>query len=154
MNKQIDKILKVLKLCVVVIWVAAVLCVLAGENGAFLNWTVEPNGQEEFVLNSVAVCLTLFGTPLSLKFFNLCTAHTLRRMNNDEALHAYLVHGCVRCVMLMLIVMSDVVIYYITANNVTGGLCALIVLTISLVCWPKREQIDTYLEKVNADEEG
>ncbi|MCR5313956.1 MAG: hypothetical protein K6E54_10050 [Bacteroidaceae bacterium] len=152
MEKKIQEILLILKSTIVALWSISIILVILGENNIFADWIVEPNSQEEFVLNCVVIFLTVIGVPLSLKFYNLCTTHSLRRMNNDEALQSYLVHACVRNVVLLLIIAIDIVVYYITAN-ITGAMCALIVAMISLYCWPKRVQLDEYLEKVNADEE-
>lgn len=151
MEKRINSILVLLKITLSCVWLGAAAFLIMGELGVYANVAVDQNGQEAFVLNCVAICLTIIGVPLTLKFFKLCTIHSLRRMNNDEALDRYVLHSVIRNIVMMIIACMDVSVYYITANDLSGALCALIVVVISLFCYPNRKQLDEYLEKVNSD---
>lgn len=152
MGKKINKILLVLKASVIGELALSAIFVLLGELDVFNDYVVDPHGEEEFILNSVAICLTILGIPLSIKFYTLCTRHALCRMNNDEALSKFLMHGVIRNSTFGLISVVDIMIYYLTMN-IAGALCCLVVCVLTIIyCWPKRKQIDVYLEKVNQEE--
>ncbi len=142
----------VLKASVIAGCIISAIIVLLGELNVFQDYVVEPHGEDEFILNSVAICLTLLGIPLSIKFYTLCTRHALCRMNNDEALNKFLKHGVIRNSTFGLIAVVDIMIYYLTLN-IAGALCALVVGVLTIIyCWPKKQQIDVYLEKVNQED--
>lgn len=150
MEKRIKLLLKMIKGSLILTWVVGIVAVILGETSCFVDFAVEPHSQDEFICNGIAICITIIGLPLVVKIFNLCTTRSLRRMDNDEALDRYGRYAYARSIAFMLMVGADVVIYYMTMN-ITGAMCALCVLVFTLVCWPKREQIVSYLEKVNQE---
>jgi len=151
MEKRIIQILKTLKLYYILPLIGAIVFIVMGEFDIFGSYAVEPNSNAEYICNSVAIVLTIIGLPGILKVFNLGTAHTLCRMDNDEALSRYLKYSLFRNISFAIIVVADIVVYYMTMN-ITGALCALSALVVSLTCWPKQEQITAYLERVNQDD--
>ena len=151
MEKKAERILLFIKYSIVASWLVAIAVAVCGELSLFTDYVVEPKSEEEFVLNSVAICLTIFGVPLTLKFFTLCTRHSLRRMDNDEALSRLLRYALVRNFTLCAIAVVDLFAYYLTFN-IAGAMCALVVgVVMLLMCWPKRTYIASYLEKVNEE---
>lgn len=150
MEKKTEKVLLYIKSSIVASMVIAIAVAVCGEFNMFVDYVVEPKGEDEFILNLVTICLTIIGVPLTLKFYSLCINHSLRRMDNDEALNRLLRYALVRSLTLCAIAVVDMCAYYLTFN-ITGAMCALVVGVIMLMCWPKRKQIDAYLEKVNQE---
>ena len=132
---------------VAVLLMAAVAVVL-GEVGVIPNGVVMPHSQEEFVLNTIAIILTVVGIPGAIRLFTLNTTRGLRRMNYDEALNSYHIWSAVRMVILCVTTVFDVAVYYV-ATSVSGAFCALITLCAVVYCWPSKGKIDSYLKTVN-----
>lgn len=150
MEKYVEKLLRLLKIEVVAVWVIAAVAVVLGELDVIPNGWVQPTTNEEFVLNAIAIVLTIIGIPLAVKLFTLNTTRGLRRMNNDEALTAYHVWSGLRMLILCLVVVFCIVVYYLAAS-VSAAFCALITLAATLYCWPSKSKIDAFLETVNND---
>lgn len=145
MEKNIQRLLLLLRVEVLAV-LTSVLCIFVfGQLDVIPNGLVEPKSQTEFVLNTIAVCFTLVGIPLALKLFQLNTTKALRRMNLDEALQSYHVWSLVRVSILEIAAVYGLVVYFFTMTT-TGLLCALASLAILFVCWPSREKIDQYLQ--------
>lgn len=150
MEKYVVKLLCTLKVEAVVAWLIAVVTVVLGELNVIPNGLVAPATQEEFLLNLIAIVLTVAGIPLAVRLFTLNTTRGLRRMNNDEALVSYHVWSGLRMSILCLVAVFCLTVYYV-ATSVSALFCALITLCITIYCWPKKEKIDTYLEAVHND---
>ena len=148
MSKYIEKLRKVLTCELVAVWLLAVVAVVLGECGVIPNGVVMPHSEDEFVLNSTVVLLTVGGIPLALRLFSLNTTRSLRRMNNDEALRSYHVWSVVRLGILCVDAVLGIVAYYL-AVSVSAAMCALIALVVTLYCWPSSVKISEYLEAVN-----
>lgn len=148
MTKYIDKLTKVLKVEFYAAWFLVALTACFGELGVIANGAVQPNSASEFKMNTVVIVLTVVGVPLALKLFSLNTTKGLRRMNNDEALGTYHVWSLVRMGILCLDAVLGFVAYYLTLN-VTGALCALVALAVTMVCWPSDKKISVYLDELD-----
>lgn len=150
MEKKIKFALNLIKGSLITVWIVSLVIIVLGEMSCLADFAIAPHSNDEFICNGVAICLTIVGLPVIIKIFNLCTTRSLRRMDNDEAINRYVRYALVRSFVFAVIAMADWVAYYLTMN-VTGAMCALSVLVISLVCWPKRKDMDNYLEKVNQE---
>ncbi len=148
MEKNIQKLLKLLKIELICQISIPVILVALWESGLLPMGIVEPKSQQEFVLNTVSVSLTLLGIPLAMKLFHLNTTKGLRRMNIDEALQSYHNWSLVRTCILGLAAEFGIITYFFTMTT-SGLLCALAALAILCFCWPTRDKIDRYLEQVN-----
>ena len=141
---------KTLKVELVAVWLLAVITVLLGEMGVIPNGVVQPHSQDEFLLNTAAIVLTVVGIPVAMRLFTLSSTRGLRRMNIDEALDSYHLWSVVRMAILALTAVFGLVVYYLAAH-VSGAFCALIALGVTLFCWPSVGKIEEYLAGVNND---
>lgn len=151
MEKNIQKLLRMLQLEIILVALVAIAVIVLGQTDVINNGIVMPKSQEEFVLNTVSIGLALIGIPLALKLFQLNTTRGLRRMNLDEALLSYHNWSLLRMGILGLAAVFGFVVYYLTTTT-TGVLCALASLAILFFfCWPSRKKIDEYLEQVKRE---
>ena len=150
MVKYIQKLLRILKIEMVVVWLIVVAAVVLGEMDVIPNGLVAPKSPEEVKLNIAAVVLTILGIPLAIRLFTLNTTRGLRRMNNDEALRSYHIWSVVRIGILCIAAVFSVADYYL-ATSVSGAFCALVALSATIYCWPSESKISSYLEDVNKE---
>ena len=149
-KKYIQRLYNTLLVEVLSVWLTAVLVVVLGEMGIIPNGVVAPHSNEEFLFDTAAILLTVIGIPVAIRLFNLNITRGLRRMNKDEALHAYHVWSAVRMAIFDVLVVFCIVVYYITMNT-SGAFCALLVLCTTLYCWPSKAKIGSFLSTVNND---
>ena len=146
MEKQIDKLLRQLKMEMGIAAIIVVAMFVLGECDIIPNGVVPPKSRMEFYLTVVVVGMTLVGIPLSLKLFTLNTTRGLRRMNYDEALQSYHGWSIVRLGLLVLTATFGIFVYYITLNT-SPVFCVIAALAIaSYYCHPSKEKITNYLE--------
>ena len=88
MVKYIQKLLRILKIEMAVVWLIVAVAVVLGELDVIPNGWVAPQSPEEVRLNIASVVLTIVGIPLAIRLFTLNTTKGLRRMDNDEALRS------------------------------------------------------------------
>lgn len=148
MEKNIKKLLLLLWVELGAVVTSVLVLIVLGQLGVFADCMIEPKSNEEFVMNTVSIGITIVGIPLAMKLFHLNTTHGLRRMNLDEALQAYHVWSVVRGCILEISAVVGVVAYYLT-NNTTGILCALATMVVLCMCVPSRKKIDVYLESLS-----
>lgn len=131
-------------------WVLLTVIYVLGRLGVIVNGSVETGSDVEFKLNCACVLSTLLVLPLALQLFLLNTTKGLRRMNKDEALDFYHVWSMIRLVLVSLCIAYDVIAYFMTLN-VTGLLCALMGLCITVYCLPTRKRVLEFLSIVEND---
>ncbi|MBQ0023580.1 MAG: hypothetical protein KBT29_10130 [Prevotellaceae bacterium] len=148
MEKNIQKLLKQLKMEILIALFLMILVVVLGQLGIIENGIVEPKSQTEYVLNIIVVILTVVGIPGSLKIFSLNTTKTLRRMNLDEALQSYHIWSAARLLVLFLSAVVGALVYYF-ATSTSSIVCSLACVSMIAYCWPSRSKIDTYLNGLN-----
>ena len=148
MVKYIQRLLRILRIEMAVVWLIVVAAVVLGELDVIPNGWVVPQSPEELRLNIAVIVLTIVGIPLAIRLFTLNTTKGLRRMNNDEALASYHIWSVVRLGILCVAAVSGVVVYYL-ATSVSAVFCALIALAVTIYCWPSETKIASYLEEVN-----
>lgn len=147
-NKYIHKLYSTLRMELLAVWLIAVVVVVLGEMGVIPNGVVEPYSNDEFVLNTASIVLTVIGIPVAIKLFTLNTTRGLRRMNKEEALNAYHVWSAVRMSILCVLAVFSLVVYYVTLST-SGVFCCCISLFATLYCWPSKAKIGSYLATVN-----
>ena len=148
MVKYIQKLLRILRIEMAVVWLIVAVAVVLGVLDVIPNGWAAPKSSEEFKLNIAVVVLTIVGIPLAIRLFTLNTTKGLRRMNNDEALSSYHIWSVVRLGILCIAAVSGVVVYYL-ATSVSAAFCTLISLAATIYCWPSETKITSYLEEVN-----
>lgn len=153
MDKNIRDLLKRLKIELVVAWVIILIVFILGENQVIPNGVYADDKQMEFYLNIVCIVLTLAGLPLSLKLFSLNTTRSLRWLNHDDALAHYHKWSVIRLCSLLFCIIVNVIAYFLIWNT-TGMFCALIILLVTLICWPSYDRIKKYLDSLNNSDEN
>lgn len=115
-------------------------------------YTTSETQNDAFVLQVTAVLTTLIIVPLSLKLFTLNTKNNLLRYTLDGVVHSYYIWSLVRLGMLELAVCLDIILYYLTLNNM-GLLLSCIVYMVMIYCYPSKERIEKFLNdsKENRD---
>lgn len=109
----------------------------------------------EYILETVAILTTIALVPLSLKLFNVVMVKKIQKVDLQKALVLYQKWSTVRLMMLAFVTYLNILIYYLTLNNI-GGLCALIGLTASFFCLPTEKSVREELQlndKKNNEEE-
>lgn len=95
-------------------------------------------GQEQIVyqMHSACVLCTMFCIYISLKIFSFESVRTkIERMAGERRIVFFRQLSCLRIVLLFLTALFDFAVYYATLE-LTGGLCALMVLMSVALCWP------------------
>lgn len=133
-----------------VAWVVFIILFVVGKLGVIINGSVAEGSDVEFKLNCMCILSTLLVHPMALKLFLLNTTRALRRMNKDEALDFYHVWSIIRLVLVALCISYNIVVYFMTLH-MTGLLCALIGLCITVYCLPTRRKIEDFLTVVEQD---
>ncbi|NLV52446.1 MAG: hypothetical protein GXY64_04175 [Bacteroidales bacterium] len=147
MTKYIQKLFNALRIELLMVWLLWVIVIVLGEVDVIPNGIIAPKSNEEFVLTTTAIVLTVVGIPLAIRLFTLNTTKGLRRMDNDEALNSYHIWSLVRMGILCLVALFCTTVYYLTMN-VSGAVLALVAMVVTLYCWPSKEKIAAYLESV------
>lgn len=95
-------------------------------------------GQEQVIyqMHSICVLCTMFCIYISLKIFSFKSVRTkLERMSGERRTMFFRQLSYLRIVLLSLTALFDFAVYYATLE-LTGGLCALMVLMSAVLCWP------------------
>lgn len=151
MDKKIKNLLLVLKCVFFSIWLLSILLYVIGKMGWLADMCLEPQSTSEYIVECICVALVVFGCPLSMKLFTLNTTKNLMRMNFDDALKSYSAWSVIRLAILGLGAIFGVLAYFMTLK-MSCGICTLIALTFTLLCYPKEEKIRLYLDNLNNEE--
>lgn len=151
MDKKIKQILLILKVSFFSDWCVVILFYFLGKKMDFdFCGTVEPKSQTEYILQILCVAGVLLLVPLALKLFTLNTTNNLKRMNFDQALSNYMVWSMVRMTIIWFVAIFCEIAYFATFNF-SCGVCALIAMAVTFLCYPSEGNIRNYLETLNND---
>lgn len=128
----------------VLVWVVTLVIALVFECGILDEGALVGNPRVEFLFETVEIQFTLAIIPLSLKYFGR-TLPKWRVLPLKAALQAYHKTAVVRLFLLAFAVWGNLLLYYITLNNI-GGLCALIAGIAILFCVPGKKRIMNELD--------
>ena len=124
----------------------AVLLVVLYETHVFVMGALAGDATAVYVAESAGILLAVILTPVALKSFH----KTLVRMvyMDDDAVRrrSYVRWNEIRLAMFVTVVLVNISVYYMTADNMCGY-CALIGVIASLFCWPTKEGVVTELTK-------
>lgn len=121
------------------LWIIALCIITMFETGIIHEGELAGQATIEFYLETGAIILTLLIIPLSLKLFNRKLSH-FRKLILIDAIKAYQQWSSIRLFLLAIIIWGNLVLYYITLNNI-GALCALISSIAALFCIPDKKRI-------------
>lgn len=125
-------------------WLIALLLVAAFECGWLEEGGLVGQDRWEFALETASILLTLALIPGALRLFSRKVL-TWRALPLLEALKAYHRWNLIRLIMLAVIAWGNLVLYYLTLNNI-GGLCALLACLAALFCVPGKWKLMNELE--------
>lgn len=99
----------------------------------------------EYALETFSILITIALVPLSLKLFSVKMEKKIQQVQLQKALVLYQKWSTIRLMILALVTYLNILIYYLTLNNI-GGLCALIALTASVFCLPSERRVGEELQ--------
>lgn len=99
----------------------------------------------EYALGTFSILMTIALVPLSLKLFSVIMEKKIQHVQLQKALVLYKKWSIIRLMILALVTYLNLLIYYLTLNNI-GGLCALIALTASVFCLPSERRVSEELQ--------
>lgn len=144
MEEQIKCIVRNLNIGYIIFWVVPALLLFAGEFELLPVGIWAGDVRKTYSCETIGILLTAAFIPLSLKLFNLALKRKIDQMTITEALKRYESICYVRLGMLAIVVVLNIVCYYLTLST-TGNLCMLIALTASLFCLPSEKKLRTDL---------
>lgn len=148
MDTKIKNHLITLKVVFFSIWLTSILLYVIGKLGVFADLCVEPQSTTEYIVECVCVALVVVGCPLAMKLFTLNTTKNKKPMSADEALNCYFASSVIRLCILEAAAIAGVLAYFITLK-MSCGVCTLIALTATLLCYPTEEKIRGFLDNQN-----
>jgi len=96
-------------------------------------YAIDPRMQ--YILETVGILVTIAFVPFSLKLYSRVYTRYIQNAPLLKALKLYELWSSIRLLLLVVAVLLNIVVYYLTLDNI-GGLCALIGITASLFCLP------------------
>ena len=129
------------------IWALAAILLAINLFDTPLVGAYSDNFNARYLLETMSILLTAACVPASLKLFAWVLTNKIDKVELVEALHLYRKWSYVRIAILVLPLVIGLLTYLLCLST-TGLLCAAIVLTASLFCWPseKRLKTDLHLE--------
>lgn len=111
-------------------------------------YAIDPRMQ--YILETMGILVTIAFVPLSLKLYSIVYTRYIQSAPLLKALKLYELWSSIRLLLLTIVVLLNIVVYYLTLDNI-GGLCALIGVTASLFCLPGENKMrkELNLEKPN-----
>lgn len=150
MEKEIKEMTRKLKLSFTAVWAIAVVTFVCGETDVIPNGMIADNVRATYIFETISILLTATMIPISLKLFNFVLTKRVNEESLPQALRHYRLWSDVRLLILLAIVLTGLICYYLTMSK-TGGLCALIGLIATLFCIPGEErlrrELNIYKEK-------
>lgn len=147
--EEIKKIVRYQNFEYAMLWIVVIGLLVCFETGFLPEGMYAGNAQMEYYLETAGILLAVVLIPLSLKLFSLALVKKIRQLALLQALRAYRRWGALRLTMLAIAVWGNLIVYYLTLNNI-GGLCALMGLTASFFCWPDVKRVMVELDITEA----
>lgn len=140
MEKQIKRVTAILKIQFFLFWLFPILLFAAFEADLLPVGVYAADAGKQYLWETAGILLTIVCVPLALKLFSIVLKKKIDTLAFPAALERYSFWSGVRLGLLEITVLLNIVIYYMTLNNI-GGLCALIGLTASAFCLPGEKRL-------------
>lgn len=141
MEEQIKHIAKSQRIVYVIFWAVAILLVVGGETELLPVGLFADDARTSYYLETIGILLTAINIPFSMKLFSLVLTRKIDNLTFPVALSRYAVWSHIRLGLLAIVVVYNLLCYYMTLNS-TGALCALCALTASFfVCPVKNDSV-------------
>ncbi len=153
METKIKNIIICLRVLIFSVWLAPTILFVMHKVGLLsFDGNVAPQSTGAYIFECICIACVLVGVPLAMKLFTLNTTKNLRRMNFDEALQSYMTWGIIRMSILVSTAFFCVISYLLT-SKMSCGVCCLIAMVASLLCYPTKDKIKYFLENQNIDQD-
>lgn len=130
-----------------------ILLIILFQSGIILEGAYADDFKMQYILQTIGILTTITIVPFSLKIFSVKLNKVIKEADLEKALRLYMYWGYVRLMMLALVTYLNIIIYYMTLNNI-GGLCALIGITASVFCLPGEKKLREEMNLITNNEEN
>lgn len=149
MEKKIDQLVLLLKIVFFGWWSIVIILYILGKCGYLsLEGMVEPKSQMEYMLETFCYALVIVSIPLAMKLFSICTTKNMKQKSPEQALETYKKWGIIRLVIISLAGVSAEILYF-ASYNMSCGVCTLIAMTATLLCYPSKVKVQDYLDTLS-----
>lgn len=140
MEQKINKIIRNLRIQFFLFWLVPLSLVVGYEAGLLHEGMFADDPQMQYMWETIGILLVIACVPASLKLFSFVLKKKIDAASFPVALKKYESWSAIRLGILELAVLLNIVVYYLTLNNI-GGFCALIGLAASLFCFPTESRL-------------
>lgn len=140
MEKELKRLIRILKAEYALMWVLTVLLAALYECDILPQGLFAGDAQMEYIMQVTSILLTICLIPLSLRLFNLSLTRYVSLLPLPEALKSYRRWSEIRIALLLVLALIDLSAYYWTMNT-TGLLCAGMTIIASLFCIPSKQRL-------------
>lgn len=140
MEKEINRLLRWLQGEFILAWMLVLLLIALYETDVLPQGMMVGDARMEYILQTAGILLAMGLIPVSLRLFGLSLTRYVKTMPLPEALKSYRRWSEVRLGLLLAPALFNLSVYYWTLD-LTGMLCAGMLLVASLFCVPGRERL-------------
>ncbi len=153
MDKQIKAVNRIMQTQYGLYIGFTILLVILFQSEIIIEGAYAADFKMQYILQTIGILTTIALVPFSLKIFSVKLNKVIKEADLEKALRLYLHWGYVRLMMLALVTYLNIIIYYMTLNNI-GGLCALIGITASVFCLPGEKKLREEMNLITNNEEN
>lgn len=140
MEKELKRLIRILKAEYALMWVLTVLLAALYECDILLQGLFAGDAQMEYIMQVTSILLTICLIPLSLRLFNLSLTRHIAALPLKNALKSYRRWSEIRIALLTVASLASLSAYYWTMDT-TGLLCTGMTVIASLFCVPGKERL-------------
>lgn len=140
MEKELKRLIRILKAEYALMWVLTVLLAALYECDILPQGLFAGDAQMEYIMQVTSILLTICLIPLSLRLFNLSLTRHIAALPLKNALKSYRRWSEIRIALLTVASLASLSAYYWTMDT-TGLLCTGMTVIASLFCVPSKERL-------------
>ncbi|MDN0078608.1 hypothetical protein QVO32_04175 [Bacteroides gallinaceum] len=140
MEKELKRLIRILKAEYALMWVLTVLLAALYECDILPQGLFAGDAQMEYIMQVTSILLTICLIPLSLRLFNLSLTRHIAALPLKNALKSYRRWSEIRIALLTIASLASLSAYYWTMDT-TGLLCTGMTVIASLFCVPGKERL-------------
>lgn len=140
MEKELKRLIRILKAEYALMWVLTVLLAALYECDILPQGLFAGDAQMEYIMQVTSILLTICLIPLSLRLFNLSLTRHIAPLPLKNALKSYRRWSEIRIALLTVASLASLSAYYWTMDT-TGLLCTGMTVIASLFCVPGKERL-------------
>ncbi|CCZ71271.1 hypothetical protein QVO10_02595 [Bacteroides gallinaceum] len=140
MEKELKRLIRILKAEYALMWVLTVLLAALYECDILPQGLFAGDAQMEYIMQVTSILLTICLIPLSLRLFNLSLTRHIAALPLKNALKSYRRWSEIRIALLTVASLASLSAYYWTMDT-TGLLCTGMTVIASLFCVPGKERL-------------